>query len=250
VVLNFNRYMFCSDIEYAAPTQPHHRDVETWHITEPRPHTAFYLAPEDRFHTTLSTSQAQIRLERAPTNPLPSPAYRDGPAKLVLIASPRGKEKAALADALRTSYLAPSEASQRAVDHRDTSLQSPVSAQLSARSAALSATAVNADERAQRLLSSVARGMRAFVGETRTTFNVSQDLARRASQHDEHIRSMSAQHTRWLGALARASEEYATIAVVVGRRVAARSRSAVATIGIGQCSLVWRHSVNCFCVVL
>jgi hypothetical protein len=68
-----------------------------------------------------------------------------------------------------------------------------VSTAASARSAALSATAANADARAQRLLTGVQRGLRHFLGESRAVFNVAQSEARRIAQHESHVAATTEQ---------------------------------------------------------
>jgi hypothetical protein len=73
------------------------------------------------------------------------------------------------------------------------SLQSPVATAASARSAALSATAANADARAQRQLTGMQRGLRLFLGEQRAAFNVAQAEARRIGQHDAHVAATAEQ---------------------------------------------------------
>jgi hypothetical protein len=105
------------------PLQPHHRDIATWHLTEPVAASAMHLPAADRFHTTLSTAQAQIRLERAPTTALPSADGTSssamphlvhngasGPARVLVLASPRGpadaERRAAAAEGFTTSSLA------------------------------------------------------------------------------------------------------------------------------------------------
>ena len=73
------------------------------------------------------------------------------------------------------------------------SLQSPVATAASARSAALSATAANADARAQQQLTGMQRGLRLFLGEQRAAFNVAQTEARRIGQHDAHVAATAEQ---------------------------------------------------------